>query len=1085
MAALPYVEVNASSVVENPRESSYERSTNFSMFGALGLGRRSLGAPRSSTSSSSSAHAPMHAVPHAEITASDFLGYISQLRAARRKAKLDAEAAEAADYTADLECGFPTSPMFVSTGAAMTMSTPTKRGILAPFLAGATPRSAEFISAGADAFDAVPARFFDQEYSIQAPGVFVSLLTSTMGTDDVQDSLTSYLDLVECQLLASIQARAGQFFEALTDLQALRERVVAGNLVASQMRRTLAALKQKNCEQPLLMMAMHRRRRRKTSVREVLSLMRDACAAPAIVSAAIRAGDINGALDAIGAAQALVRGQLGHVVSLAPVRQKLENSEAAIGTDLTKRFSRSSITLIVVGAVDVEAGGGGGVRSAAFDAALQTTVRPLVDGLVRVRRLVDGLEAMQADLVSELKEVVRSEVVEAVRAADAAESPLMAGGTQTVGEGSASAERLQSLSPSAFVSVLSAVCGGLLDLLMRLQAVHELVENVLDVSAAAVAAPAAAEVTSAAGTDKTAPWSRVDAVLGLGALRLGGQSAASLSVAAAERQIEVQRWRAVASGVLAVAMDAAQRHVARLLGTRREQSLRLRIADIRRLWDTATGFAIAANTILTRASAVAALSASASASAGVVWEECLSQVRMHLHHVHAQNSEALTELLDVEQWKQADVPQQVQVVADAIAAAVTVSSSSSSVAPSMMGTAGNPQRVADSANGPLLLLANQRESSRTLISAGTAYPFVASGVMLVKMLGDYSSVAEAFPESSAEAISCTVLLLRLFNERATSLVLGAGALQSAARLKRITAKHLALTSQTLGGILALLPALRAMLLMRLPPHQHVLLSEMAAVTADLIAHDNRIRAKLVSIVKDLMVKCCADMGAISWGNPHIAQSLPSPPMSEFITGVTTLHHILGDTLRREQLADVYSRILLMANAHLPSQYAALIAKLATAAAAAAAALVAPPMGNVVPRAIPVFDRAVAVERMGGDLRVLMAQLDALRAESSPTVMVIDDCTVTANEKDKDTLHDSVATDQASIEALASLTRWIERDFLPRTSDSGTSAAAEASPVSVTSAAEEGSDVAENVDILIVEGEGGGDEVALSGDDHAD
>lgn len=1039
-SSLPHVEVNASSVVENPRESSFERSS-FSVFGNFGLGRR---VPPASSRPAASAHAPMHAVPHAEITSSDFLGYISQLRAARRKARLDADEAEAADYAADIASGGGAGSTCVVGGSAL--ATPAKRGILTPFFIGATPRSAELIASGADAFTAVPSRFFDAVYDIKDPREFATLISNAAPFDQVQDSLGSYLDLVECQLLASIQARARQFFEALTELQALRERVVAGNLVASQMRRTLAALKQKNCETPLRMIAMHRRRRRKTSVLEILMLVRDACAAPAAIGAALHAGDLNGALDAIGSAQSLVRGQLGQVACLADVRRKLEGYEMSIGADLTKRFSRTTVTLIVIGspsssnteAPSPASPGGGGdnssSRGAAFDAALEATVRPLVNGLVRVNRLADGLEALQGDLVSEMKEVVRSEVVEAVRSADVNESPLVANARSLdAAEGSASAERLQSLSSSAFISVLSAVCNGLLELLQRLQAIHELIESVLDVKAASsttLDATSAAELAGGSRAASTGPlstsWQSIDAALGLGAVQLSKQSTVAASTAAAERQIEVQRWRAVASGVLAVAMDAAQRHVSRLLGTRREQSLRLRIADIRRLWDTATGFSTSANAILSRASAAVALSASASASSGVVWEECLAQVRAHLNHVHTQNSESMGELLDVEQWKQADVPQQVQAVADAIASAVSATSQHGS---------GGVLRAAESpsasAGGGPLLLTNQRDSSKTLIAAGTAYPFVASGVMLIKMLGDYSSVAEAFPEVTAEAISCTVQLLRLFNTRATALVLGAGALQSA-QLKRITAKHLALTSQTLGGILALLPALRAMLLMRLPPQQHVLLSEMAAVTADLIAHDNRLRAKLVSIVKDLMTKCCADMSALPWGQQTgAALPIPSPPISEFITGITTLHRILSTTFRRHQVVDVYSRILLMANAHLPSQYAALIAKLATAAAAAAAALVAPTSTSVPHMAAPTFDRAIAVERMGCDLRVLMAQLDALRLESSSLGNERSEAHLAGAGGAGDASHDSIAADQASIEALASLNRWVERDFCSR------------------------------------------------------
>jgi hypothetical protein len=82
--------------------------------------------------------------------------------------------------------------------------------------------------------------------------------------------------------------------------------------------------------------------------------------------------------------------------------------------------------------------------------------------------------------------------------------------------------------------------------------------------------------------------------------------------------------------------------------------------------------------------------------------------------------------------------------------------------------------------------------------------------MLVKMLGDYSNVTESFPDVAAEAIVCTVQLLRSFNARAHELILEAKASkQFGGHLSKITGKQLALTSQSLGAILSLLPALRA------------------------------------------------------------------------------------------------------------------------------------------------------------------------------------------------------------------------------------------------------------------------------------
>lgn len=71
--------------------------------------------------------------------------------------------------------------------------------------------------------------------------------------------------------------------------------------------------------------------------------------------------------------------------------------------------------------------------------------------------------------------------------------------------------------------------------------------------------------------------------------------------------------------------------------------------------------------------------------------------------------------------------------------------------------------------------------------------------------------------------------MQVFNSRATQLVLGAGAIHSAAKLKSISAKHLALCSQSVGLVRSLIPHVKAALATRLPQKHHLLLAQMDTV----------------------------------------------------------------------------------------------------------------------------------------------------------------------------------------------------------------------------------------------------------------
>ena len=85
---------------------------------------------------------------------------------------------------------------------------------------------------------------------------------------------------------------------------------------------------------------------------------------------------------------------------------------------------------------------------------------------------------------------------------------------------------------------------------------------------------------------------------------------------------------------------------------------------------------------------------------------------------------------------------------------------------------------------------------------GVHYKVVWSCLLLVEMIMTYLSSAAYFQQSLAtNAVTKVVEVMRLFNARTTNLVLGAGAIHSAARLKSINAKHLSYVTQCLEVVL--------------------------------------------------------------------------------------------------------------------------------------------------------------------------------------------------------------------------------------------------------------------------------------------
>jgi len=238
-----------------------------------------------------------------------------------------------------------------------------------------------------------------------------------------------------------------------------------------------------------------------------------------------------------------------------------------------------------------------------------------------------------------------------------------------------------------------------------------------------------------------------------------------------------------------------------------------------------------------------------------------------------------------------------------------------------------------------------------VVDGGARYKVVWSCLLLIEMVCALLAVASLFPLLATDVLTRVVELLRLFNSRATQLVLMAGAIHSSARLSKITAKHLALTSQCVALVMALLPHARHALQGLLPPRQHLLLSDLDRVKQDLVEHHERILSKFVSIVGEIVDSLSRSVGSTDWdrsgalttgaaassssstgvggggggGGDALASassgSSSCPFVTDAIKNVSTMHKVLSAQLPPEQVQEIFSRIFEQLNRKVPEYFA--------------------------------------------------------------------------------------------------------------------------------------------------------------------
>jgi vacuolar protein sorting-associated protein 54 len=130
----------------------------------------------------------------------------------------------------------------------------------------------------------------------------------------------------------------------------------------------------------------------------------------------------------------------------------------------------------------------------------------------------------------------------------------------------------------------------------------------------------------------------------------------------------------------------------------------------------------------------------------------------------------------------------------------------------------------------------QSEKQQIATVEGKRYRVVWSCLLLIEMIMSNVACAAHFQTLATNAVGKVSELLRLFNSRATQLVLGAGAIHSSARLKSINAKHLALVTQCVGVVQSILPHVRAALMAQLPSRQEPLLADLDKIKKEYAEH---------------------------------------------------------------------------------------------------------------------------------------------------------------------------------------------------------------------------------------------------------
>ncbi|WVQ93468.1 hypothetical protein IAU59_000542 [Kwoniella sp. CBS 9459] len=271
-----------------------------------------------------------------------------------------------------------------------------------------------------------------------------------------------------------------------------------------------------------------------------------------------------------------------------------------------------------------------------------------------------------------------------------------------------------------------------------------------------------------------------------------------------------------------------------------------------------------------------------------------AQARAFLVSYHAARLTKSAKLVEEEQWTQIDVAASVQHVVDLV-----IQSAVSDPQECLVPPTSNP--------GSKDALAEEAGAKKQVDVEDKTYFVVKATAESLVLLGDYLKIVINLELVVTDVMSRIIEFLKSFNSRTCQVVLGAGAMRSAG-LKNITAKHLALASQSLSIIISLIPYIREFVRRHLSPKQAVMLTEFDKLKRDYQEHQNEIHAKLVAIMSDRLAVHVGSLREIDW-EVAPAKDGPRAYAEMLVKETATLHKVLSKYLAASTVEVVMSEVI--------------------------------------------------------------------------------------------------------------------------------------------------------------------------------
>jgi len=725
----------------------------------------------------------------------------------------------------------------------------------------------------------------------------------------LQEKLSWYMDTVEVHLISSISTASTSFFAALGSLKELHTEASDSVAKIKNLREDLASLDDEMAIGGLKVVAMRRRRENVRKLGAAVQQLRDVVDAVDCCEKLVDRGEIESALQSFARVENLIAGEPidpesaedprsssseeelidlrglaaleGSANDLALLRRRIgKGFEArffeALLVDLRQHVENTpSITTLHRWDKASQRARGAHARTPSvyptylqLDDLLRQILRSNLEGLAKTECLMPATTAYREGMLKEIKNLIRRSLPSSND--DDAESTMSAstqGGRRLTQQERSSllARNLRALDAEDAEDMLKTIYSNVGEALRRL---GTQVKVLLDLTSGIKSLPVSARVSS----PMSPPMVNMDSYVN-GSIS-NPRSRTPVPFEDLQQALDM-------SSILGQAVDIAQTQITKVLKVRAEQSTHLPLPDFVRYFYLNKLFADECEAV--------------SGRGGTALKTVVNaHIKDFVSQFGNNERQILVQGMDADRWDAKDFTesddQALSQILEASTQDVEAWVKASQLWPHAQNAVnGAKQSSTEGVNG----IATPKDKVFSASIDEQKYILPESAITVLRGIQTFEQLITGIPSMTSEVTSLLLEYLKLFNSRSSQLILGAGATRSAG-LKNIITKHLALASQALSFVAALIPHVREFI-RRHSPSSGNLMMEFDKVKRLYQEHQAGINDKLVDIMSGRASTHVNAMRNVDW-DINLNGQLINPYMETLVKETTTVHKVLSKHL---------------------------------------------------------------------------------------------------------------------------------------------------------------------------------------------